>query len=64
MKETGISRLVALEKNADLKKIGEKILNKERISFEDGVLLFEQGSLSYLGALANWVREDKHGDKT
>jgi aminodeoxyfutalosine synthase len=64
MKETGISRLVALEKNADLKKIGEKILNKERISFEDGVLLFEQGSLSYLGALANWVREEKHGDKT
>ncbi len=64
MKETGISRLVALEKNADLKKIGEKILNKERISFEDGVLLFEQGSLSYLGALANWVRESKHGDKT
>jgi len=47
-----------------LKKIGEKILNKERISFEDGVKLFEQGSLSYLGALANWVREDKHGDKT
>jgi aminodeoxyfutalosine synthase len=64
MKETGISRLVALEKNADLKKIGEKILNKERITFEDGVLLFEQGSLSYLGALANWVREEKHGDKT
>ena len=64
MKETGIARLVALEKNADLKKIGEKILNKERISFDDGVLLFEQGSLSYLGALANWVRESKHGDKT
>ncbi len=64
MKDTGISRLVALEKNADLKKIGEKILNKERISFEDGVLLFEQGSLSFLGALANWVREEKHGDKT
>jgi aminodeoxyfutalosine synthase len=64
MKETGISRLVAFEKNAGLKKIGEKILNKERISFEDGVLLFEQGSLSYLGALANWVREEKHGDKT
>lgn len=64
MKETGIARLVALEKNAGLKKIGEKILNKERISFDDGVFLFEQGSLSYLGALANWVRESKHGDKT
>ena len=64
MKATGILKLVALENNIDLKKIGQKILNKERISFEEGVVLFEQGSLPYLGALANWVREDKHGDKT
>jgi aminodeoxyfutalosine synthase len=28
------------------------------------VALFEKGSLSFLGALANWVREEKHGDKT
>jgi aminodeoxyfutalosine synthase len=64
MKATGILKLVALENNIYLKKIGQKILNKERISFEEGVILFEQGSLPYLGALANWVREDKHGDKT
>ena len=48
----------------ELKTIGEKILNKERISFNDGVALFEKGSLSYLGALANYVREQKHGNKT
>lgn len=56
--------LVATQPDYDLKNIGQKILNKERISFEDGVTLFEKGSLSYLGALANWVREEKHGNKT
>jgi aminodeoxyfutalosine synthase len=56
--------IVSLTTNQDLKRVGEKILNKERISFDDGVLLFEKGSLSYLGLLANWVREQKHGNKT
>ncbi len=56
--------LVATQADYDLKNIGEKILRKERISFEDGVTLFEKGSLSYLGTLANWVREEKHGHKT
>lgn len=56
--------LVATQPDAQLKKIGEKILHKERISFDEGVLLFDKGSLSWLGALANWVREEKHGNKT
>ncbi len=56
--------IVSLTTNQDLKRVGEKILNKERISFDDGVLLFEKGSLSYTGLLANWVREQKHGNKT
>ncbi len=58
------SVLVAYTADAALKKIGEKILRKERITFEEGVTLFEKGSLSWLGALANWVREQKHGNKT
>src|SRR6476660_9004442 len=48
----------------ELQQIGEKVINKIRLSDEDGLLLFEQGSLSYVGALANFVREDLHGDKT
>jgi len=28
------------------------------------LLLFEKGSLSFLGTLANYIREDLHGDKT
>lgn len=47
-----------------LKAIGEKVLNNTRLSAEDGLLLFKKGSLSFLGALANHVREEKHGDKT
>ena len=56
--------LVAHTSDTALKQIGEKILNKERISFDEGVTLFEKGSLSWLGTLANWVREQKHGNKT
>jgi aminodeoxyfutalosine synthase len=48
----------------DLSRIGEKILGQERITQEEGLVLFERGSLSYLGALANHVRERMHGDKT
>lgn len=47
-----------------LQAIAEKILAAERITPEEGILLFEKGSLSYLGALANFVREKLHGDKT
>lgn len=45
-----------------LLSVSEKILNNERINEEEGVLLFEKGSLAFLGALANHVREKKHGD--
>lgn len=48
----------------DLQVIAEKIINGQRISFDEGVLLFEKAPLPYLGALANWVREQRHGNKT
>jgi len=47
-----------------LEGIGEKILAGERITPAEGEELFERGTLSYLGALANHVRERLHGDKT
>ncbi len=64
MSSPAIKTLVDAVKDPILQAIGYKILNKERISFEDGVALFEKASLSYTGALANWVREEKHGHKT
>ena len=48
----------------DLKHIAEKVLHGERITFDEGVLLFEKGELGYLGVLANYIREKRHGDKT
>ncbi len=47
-----------------LAAIEDKVRNGERISEEEGVLLFERGSLGWLGSLANFVREKKHGHTT
>lgn len=48
----------------DLRDIAKKVVRKERISEEEALILFEKGSLSFLGTLANWIREDRHGDHT
>ena len=61
---SGIEQIISNEKNTALQAIGNKILNKQRINLDEGVLLFEQASLPFVGALANWVREQKHGNKT
>src|SRR5215472_12774325 len=60
---TGIATLLETA-DKPLRAIGEKIIAKQRISPEDGILLFEKGSLPFLGSLANHVRERMHGDKT
>ena len=62
--KSNIEEVVSSINDIKLKQTGEKILTRERISFDEGVLLFEKGSLSYLGSLANWVREQMHGNKT
>jgi aminodeoxyfutalosine synthase len=46
----------------DLKSIAEKVYQGQRISFQEGVLLYEKGELSYLGSLANYIREKKNGN--
>ena len=46
----------------DLKTIAEKVYANERITFEEGVLLYEKGELGYLGSLANYIREKKNGN--
>ncbi len=59
-----IERLVQSEQDRELKNIGYKVINGQRLSFDDGVLLFQKASLPFVGALANWVREQKHGNIT
>ncbi len=46
----------------ELKQIAEKVYSNERITFDEGVLLFEKGELGYLGSLANYVREKMNGN--
>jgi aminodeoxyfutalosine synthase len=62
--KNSIEEIIAAEKNRSLQKIGEKIFNKERLNEEEGLKLFEEASLPYVGALANYVRERLHGNKT
>ena len=52
-------------KNTDpeLQIIADKIYAGERLSKEDGLLLFQKADLPFVGALANYVREKLHGDK-
>lgn len=47
-----------------LKAVAEKVRNGERITPEEGLVLFEQGSLGFLGSLANFIRESRHGHTT
>ena len=64
MNSKGIEVIIAAEKDSTLQKIGTKVIQNERLSFDEGVYLFEHASLPYVGALANWKRESLHGNKT
>ena len=46
------------------KEIAIKIENKQRITPEEGLKLFEEAPLSLLGVFANYIREREHGHKT
>ena len=50
--------------DTEMKSIAEKIENQVRISPDEGLMLFEKGSLATLGAMANYIRERKHGNYT
>src|SRR5947207_6070600 len=50
--------------DACLRPIAEKVLNGERLSFEDGVTLYRSGDILAIGWLANRVREKLWGDTT
>src|SRR5205814_3907776 len=49
---------------AGLAEIAEKVAAGERLSFEEGVRLYECPDLTAVGMLANQVRERRHGDLT
>ena len=50
--------------DSNLKNIVQKVLSEERISIDDGIYLFENGDLGFLGSLASFVRTKHHGKIT
>lgn len=48
----------------ELTQIAEKILAEERITAEEGQVLFEKAELPFLGTLANYIREKRSSHKT
>ena len=51
-----------LARAAGLADIHDKVMDEKRLSFDDGVRLFESRELMTIGALANIVRERKNGN--
>ncbi|HEY3582437.1 MAG TPA: hypothetical protein VGK82_17915, partial [Pyrinomonadaceae bacterium] len=47
-----------------LNKIAERALAGERLSFDDGVALYETSDLPALGKLADTIRRRRHGRTT
>ncbi|KAA9036616.1 aminofutalosine synthase MqnE [Ginsengibacter hankyongi] len=54
----------SFEEGKQFNTIAKKIIAGERITDEDGLLLFEKASLGLVATLANYIREKKHGDIT
>jgi len=48
----------------DLRSIAQKVSQQHRITTDEALTLYEEASLSYLGVLANYIRESKHGKNT
>lgn len=59
-----IDTLIRFTPDTSLRSIAEKIKIQERITDEDGLLLFEKADLPFAGVLANFIRERLHGDIT
>ncbi len=64
-KEDELSALVnSFDEGKYFKKIADKIIGDERISDEEGLLLFDKASLGIAATFANYIREKKHGNVT
>jgi len=52
----------ACSESTHLSRIAEKVQSGERLSFEDGMALYNSSDILLLGQLANYVREEKNGN--
>ena len=59
-RKTGIHQLLIPE---SFREVSQKVLDGERISLDEGMRLFRNADLAFLGMLANFIRIRLHGDK-
>lgn len=59
-----INSVIESVNNPVLQSIAKRVLQGERITDEDCLILFNEAELPLVGALANHIREKLHGDKT
>ncbi len=64
MTEAAAERMEFKDVSPRLQSIAKKIYAAQRINAEEGLALFEEAPLPFVGALANFVREKMHGHKT
>ena len=56
--------IIASQSDTALQSIAQKVKDGTRITDEECLVLFERASLGFVGALANFIREQKHGHVT
>lgn len=47
-----------------MQEVAQKVLTNKRITKEDALVLYQEGEVGFLGALANYIREAKYGNHT
>lgn len=60
---TGIDSIITQTTDKALQAIAVKVKNSQRITDEEGLLLFEKGELGFVGSLANHIAQKLHQNK-
>ncbi|MCE3228988.1 MAG: mqnE [Bacteroidetes bacterium] len=54
--------LLSANHSDKLKAIAKKVFAGERVTFDEGVTLYKEADLAFVGTLANFIREKKNGN--
>jgi aminodeoxyfutalosine synthase len=56
--------IIEFTADTELRRIANKVFNQQRILPEEGLYLYDHAELGFLGVLANFIREKRHGLQT
>ncbi|HNA64311.1 MAG TPA: DUF4258 domain-containing protein, partial [Saprospiraceae bacterium] len=63
MPDSSLELVIEAESSPALRKIARKVIENQRISPDEGLILFEEAPTGFLGSLANHIRYSRHGDR-